>query len=165
MKREVRWSDRPEPRRHVPIVTVRVGCPLTVCVAGPLLGVYAHYLDGSSVPCQPSDAMSQCPLCKNQKPRWKGFLPCQLPSEARRIVEITEGCYHSLSAQRIALSMGTWLRFHRKGPSPNSPLLVVQDLVRGQPGRLSSFDARESVEHMWGLNKADSCPDGVDEGG
>jgi len=158
MEGELRWSSAPKPRLHVPIVSVRVGKPLTVLVSGPLLGVYAHFLDGSSVPCRERDA-KPCEICKVQKSRWKGFLPCRTVSGAKRIVEITEGAYQAIASLGLADLLGQWLRLIRQGPNPNSPLLVSHDLCRDPNPGIPRYDAKSSVLHMWGLDRDSSVMD------
>lgn len=153
MEGELRWSLAPEARLCVPIVSVRIGKPITVLVSGPLLGVYAHFLDGSSVPCRASD-VSPCPICKHQKARWKGFLPSRLTSGAKRIVEITEGAYRAIVSLGLDPLQGQWLRLIRQGPNPNSPLLVSHEFSRSHSPEIQPFDAKPSVLHMWGLDRA-----------
>jgi len=151
MEGELRWSTAPKPRLHVPIVTVRVGRPMSVVVSGPLLGVYAHFLDGSSVPCRGSD-VAPCPICKHQKSRWKGFLPCRITTGAKRIVEITEGAYQALVLLKMESLLGQWLRLTRQGPNPNSPLLLCHEISRDPVREIQPYDAKSSVLHMWGLD-------------
>jgi len=150
--KEVRWAELPSPRLYVPIITVRPGRSLVCCVAGRPLGVFAHYLDGRSHPCLAVDAR-ECPHCKKQRSRWKGFLPVEIQSGARRIVEITEVCQLKWPYQNPQESMGRWIEIQRLGPNPNSPLRALPLDYRDRNPEIRPFDAKSSVEHMWGLDQ------------
>jgi len=162
-KEEIRWQAAPTPRKHVPIMTVRVGVPLTVVTSGTLLGAYAHFFEGRSYPCWPADAQP-CQFCKTQKARWKGFLPVRLASGAKRIVEVTEGAYLPLIEITGFKELGVWLLFRRSGKAPNSPLMVERVSYRDPIPGIQPFDAELSVLHMWGLDRllpnAEHCNEG-----
>lgn len=151
----VQWADKPEPRRFVQITSVRAGRPLTVIAAGPVVGAYAHYLDGSSRPCLGSPEL--CELCRIQKRRWKGFLPAYTTTRRKLIVEVTGGCLLHLPALSDASIRGHWILLTRSNQRPNSPLFANIVVERDRDLVVDSYDPRPSILNMWGVS-ADGTP-------
>lgn len=149
-RKDIAWDNSPPVRKFIPIISVKPNRPVTVFAVAPVLGVWAHFFDGRSWPCFKPGAKG-CKWCQSQNPRWKGFLPCCLPSEARRILEITEKCGHYLSLRYPTGPQGHWITFNRTANYPNSPLAFRPDDSRLRTPAIPPFDAEPSVLHMWGI--------------
>jgi len=148
----------PPARRFVPIMTIRGTQAQAFLAVGHVLGALAHFFDGRSWPCSAMAALP-CQHCKTQKARWKGFLPCNLPSGAKRIVEITEGAMQNCQLLRSETLPGTWLEFRRIGHKENSPLYCWLHQTRDRQARFEPFDPEPSVLHMWGIQRDGNCVD------
>lgn len=144
------WENQPPIQRFVPIMTVRVGQPFRGFLAGPVCGVRAHFLDGSSSPCL-GGPDAPCPLCKVQPSRWKGFLPAETLTGARRIVEITPSIARRNPWLQAPSPKGCRIELIRKGPLNNSPLIFVRELSHEPRSAIVEFDPKPSILNMWGL--------------
>lgn len=153
-KGKVQWQDQPEPLRFVPIISVRVGTPFRGYLAGPVCGVRAHFLDGSSSPCLATDA-EPCRLCRIQPSRWKGFLPTETTTGAKRIVEVTPGVMRTNLWLLNPWPAGCRIELTRRGPTNTSPLIFIRELSLPPRSEIASFDPKPSILNMWRLG-----PDG-----
>lgn len=153
-KGTLQWQDQPEPQKFVPIISVRLGTPFRGHLAGPVCGVLAHFLDGSSSPCLATDAVP-CRLCQIQPNRWKGFIPAETLTGARRIVEITPGVMRKNPWLLKPSPIGCRIELTRRGPTNTSPLIFVRELSLPPRDGIVPFDPRPSILNMWRLG-----PDG-----
>lgn len=144
------WVLRPSKRLLVPIISIKVGQPLLCHPVGPALGAPAHFLDGGSSPCS-ALLGAECQLCKIQPARWKGFLPVQTRSGARRIVEVTEACAERNPSLCEHSAKSSWWEFFRRGPNKNSPLMAVRQPQYEPLADVKWFDPMMSVLYMWRL--------------
>ena len=147
----IRWQPRPEPRKFHPILSVRAGSRLTVIAAGEIVGVHAHFWDQRSYPFTAWSEVG-CLLCEKHTTSWKGFLPAQTLTGARRIVEITAGAMRSAPPVLMSEALGLRVSISRKAGKNNGPLYLEVDFNFERLAGVEPFDPKPSVLHMWGLD-------------
>lgn len=147
----IRWDDLPPRVQMVQIMSAKKGRPLVVLAAGPVIGVYTHFIDGRSVPCQCDEGT--CQKTVGQAPRWKGFLPAYLPNGRKVGVEVTIGSVRQLPLLVTGELTGRWVRFQRSGEKSNGPLYVEVIPERDEVPSTPSFDLKATLLAMWGISE------------
>jgi hypothetical protein len=142
------WANEPPRKRFVSVVSIKVGERLTFAPAGPLLGVYYHFLDGHSVPCSVLWGQ-ECLIRQSQPCRWKAFIAAWTMQRAKRIVELTPAAVRSWPQLKLPSVAGTWWEATRRGPHRNSPLLLKPLDWQEPLPNVEGYDPIPSILDMW----------------
>jgi len=144
----VRWSNAPNPRRLVPVLSAKVGRPVTALVAAPAVGVLVHWSaeQKRSVPC-----CDGCPYDVVQKPRWKGYIAAYRHNGQRVVVEVTEGAVAAHPSLLTAECVGYRWEFMRSGSKDNSPLIARLLTQYERQSNVPAFDVRDILLAIWNV--------------
>lgn len=142
----------PEVTKAIGILRVHPAQTFHVCVLGPWIGLWTHWLDGESRPCKGG----ACRLCPDTPKRWKGYaagcvyrrdLMAGTGSWERTVIEITDGCRGILDRDIT----GAVIKLSRRPGKANNPLIAEVIMPSSPlPQMPPAFDVRPVVARIYG---------------
>jgi hypothetical protein len=161
--RPIDWDDDPSfPSRHeIQVFNVSPNSRATVRFLGQAQGVWTHWLKQGRSERSAPHYKTDCPHCKADKKRWKGYVPSLIWRSGAEstwlpiVCELTQRAFNELKRQTDVTELrGKVVEVYRGKTSSGMSCKWIEKATRDLNYLPEAFNVIPILEQLWGMSEA-----------